>query len=164
MTLKNNTYGCQNRSGSNGRSQDVRRDREAVTEKPNAEPIPADYVDKAEEIMEELCSSKKKITTSKIRKILSFVSDVYNIEMLRSDESLSEKSRTMLTRMRIRIAYEAGRNNKDKDKDTKEFILNAKLLNYIKHIEKTADRKEFMKFCEYMEALVAYHRYYGGKD
>lgn len=159
MNLKNNTYGHQSRSGSNGRSQ-VGYSREAVTEKPNAEPLPADYVDKAEDIMKNLCNCKDKITTSKIRNILSFVSDIYNIEMLRSDKSLSEKSRTMLTRMRIRTVYEAGR-SKD---DVGVFVREAKLLNYIKHIEKTADRKEFMRFSEYMEALVAYHRYYGGKD
>ena len=44
----------------------------------------------------------------------------------------------------------------DKVKDNLEvFIKAAKLVN---------DEKSYQNFCNLMEALVAYHKYYGGKD
>ena len=44
----------------------------------------------------------------------------------------------------------------------KDFVNEADILAHIKDI---GDNKgQFMVFCRYMEALVAYHRYYGGKE
>ena len=59
--------------------------------------------------------------------------------------------------MRIRTAYEAGR-----DPATKVFVEKAHLLQYLKGI--STNRETLIAFAHYMEALVAYHRYYGGKE
>ena len=42
--------------------------------------VPEDYVDEAERIMRSLMSQPKKVTTSKIRNLLSLVTDIYNEE------------------------------------------------------------------------------------
>ena len=60
--------------------------------------------------------------------------------------------------MRVRILYDAGR-----EKDAvKSFVEAAHLLQYIKGIG--TNREKFINFANYMEALVAYHRYLGGDD
>ena len=63
-----------------------------------------------------------------------------------------------LQMLRIRILYEAGRD----ERDVKPFVEKSKLLEYIKGIQ--MNREKFIQFAHYMEALVAYHRYYGGRD
>lgn len=122
------------------------------------EPLPKDYVDQAEKIIGEISQQREKITTSKIRNLLSLVSDIYNVEKLRTtEEELLPDSAAKLGMIRVRTAYEAGR-----DSAVRNFVEQAKLLQYIKGIG--LDRKAFLDFAHYMEALVAYHRYYGGKD
>ena len=121
-------------------------------------PLPEDYVDAAEAVMRKLSNNSKKITTSKIRNLLSLVSDIYNVENLRDASELLPDSKTALTMMRIRVVYEAGR-----EQTVKEFVTEAKLLEYIKGIGN--DREKLIDFAHYMEALVAYHRYLiGGRE
>jgi CRISPR-associated protein Csm2 len=64
-----------------------------------------------------------------------------------------------LEHMRIRVIYEAGREDSIR---MIEFIRDSRIINYIKSIGNS--RKEFIKFARYMEALVAYHKFYGGRD
>lgn len=121
--------------------------------------LPDDYVDEAEKVIRRLAENRKKITTSKIRNLLSLVSDIYNVENLRDEPQILPESRTALTMLRIRVVYEAGR-----DQETVgEFVKEAKLLQYIKGIG--YDREKLIAFAHYMEALVAYHRYLiGGRE
>ena len=44
----------------------------------------------------------------------------------------------------------------------RDFVEKAKLLEYIKGI--SSSRAEMIRFAHYMEALVAYHRFLGGKE
>lgn len=123
-----------------------------------AESLPADYVDKAEEVMRKLSTERSKITTSKIRNILSLVSDIYNAENLRNEPDLLPESRTALTMMRIRVVYESGR-----EEAVKTFVRESKLLEYLKDIG--TSRQKLIDFSHYMEALVAYHRFFiGGRE
>lgn len=123
-----------------------------------AEALPEDYVDAAEQVIREICKNNKKITTSKLRNLFSLVTDIYNVENLRTEPALLPESKTALTKMRIRIAYEAGR-----EQTVKDFVLKAKLLEYIKGVGN--DRQRLIDFANYMEALVAYHRFLiGGRE
>lgn len=124
----------------------------------NLEPmeIPADYIQKAEDIMKDI---SKSITTSKIRGFLSLVSKVYNVESVRTEDTLLPESMDTIQMMRIRVVYEAGRDNTD---GVKRFLERSNILNYIKSIGDS--RQKFITFARYMEALVAYHRFYGGKE
>lgn len=118
--------------------------------------LPVNYVDEAERVMSEL-KAKRGITTSKIRAIHALVADIYNAENLRSEAELLEESQLKLMRLRVRIIYDAGR-----EQAVREFVEKAQLLEYIKGIGKS--RAEMIQFAHYMEALVAYHRYYGGRE
>ena len=119
--------------------------------------VPEDYVDEAERIMRSLISQPKKVTTSKIRNLLSLVTDIYNEENIRTDEKLLPESIVKLNLMRVRVAYECGR-----DDTVKSFVAQTNLLEYLKGI--STDRADLIRFAHYMEALVAFHRYFGGKE
>ena len=129
--------------------------------------VPEDYVDEAERIMRSLMSQPKKVTTSKIRNLLSLVTDIYNEENIRTEEALLPESVVKINLMRVRVAYEYGRDTgesvgKDKAYPMKDFISQSHLLEYLKGI--STDRADLIRFAHYMEALVAFHRYFGGKE
>jgi len=129
--------------------------------------VPENYVDEAERIMRVLISSGTTVTTSKIRNLLSLVTDIYNDESIRTEDKLKPDSVVKLNLMRVRVAYEYGRDNgesvgKDKVYPMKEFITQAHLREYLKGI--STDRADLIRFAHYMEALVAFHRYLGGKE
>ena len=128
--------------------------------------VPENYVDEAERIMRALISSGTTVTTSKIRNLLSLVTDIYNDESIRTEDKLKPDSVVKLNLMRVRVAYEYGRDNgesvgKDKVYPMREFITQAHLREYLKGI--STDRADLIRFAHYMEALVAFHRYLGGK-
>ena len=129
--------------------------------------VPENYVDEAERIMRALISSGTTVTTSKIRNLLSRVTDIYNDESIRTEDKLKPDSVVKLNLMRVRVAYEYGRDNgesvgKDKVYPMREFITQAHLREYLKGI--STDRADLIRFAHYMEALVAFHRYLGGKE
>ena len=76
--------------------------------------VPEDYVDEAERIMRSLMSGGKTVTTSKIRNLLSLVTDIYNEENIRTEEKLRPESVVKLNLMRVRVAYECGRDDNRK--------------------------------------------------
>lgn len=118
------------------------------------------YVDHAEKVIETLARDKKgniKLTTSKIRNILAMVSEIYNEVVHESGDKLTVKSQERIQYLRLRITYEAGR-----EADVKDFIDNSELLIMLKKIGES--KSKFLLFCRYIEALVAYHRFSGGKD
>ena len=137
--------------------------------------VPENYVDEAERIMRALINSGTTVTTSKIRSLLSLVTDIYNDENIRTEDKLKPDSVVKLNLMRVRVAYEYGRdkgesNGRDKEEGSnkktvypmREFITQAHLLEYLKGI--STDRADLIRFAHYMEALVAFHRYLGGKE
>ena len=116
--------------------------------------FPKDYVDFAENLMK---TRSRQITTSKLRNILSLLMDVYNTEILRTETELLEESKVKLQMARIRIAYECGR-----DRNTKEFVEGAYLLPWLKAVG--SSREQAIRYIHYLEAIVAYHRFWGGRE
>ena len=43
----------------------------------------------------------------------------------------------------------------------RKFVKNSRLIVYVKAIK---NKNDFLRFTKYVEALVAYHKYYGGRD
>lgn len=115
------------------------------------------YVDIAEKNIESLCHDRQKITTSKIRHLFSMVANVYNKEMLNTDSNILESTKSGLQTLRVKTIYEAGRSP-----ETKNFISECNILEYLKDINN--ERKKFVIFFHYFEALVAYHKYLLGDD
>ncbi len=141
--------------GQNGGGQQRFQSAQSAEIKPL--PIPEDYVDSAERVMRALFANRSRITTTKMRGFLTLVNDIYNVENLRTEAKLSAESKLKLMRLRVRMVYDAGR-----ERDVKDFVEQAKLLEYLKGVGDS--REEMIRFAHYMEALVAYHRYLGGRD
>lgn len=121
------------------------------------------YVDKAEQVIKSLQKENRygekelKLTTSKIRNILSMVSELYNDAVHSKEATLSTDMRSRVQYLKMRVAYEAGR-----DRDVEEFVRKAQILEIIN--ETGSSKENLVLFCNYMEALVAYHKFLGGKD
>lgn len=166
-------YNSQNNGGHRGNGSGFRQDNKRShgnnqnyekkeVEVPTFKHLPDNYVDEAQgfmnKFMDEHKKDKNRITTTKIRSILAMVSEIYNEESRRTDEKLSEDSMANIQLLRVRMIYECGRN----PSDVKPFIIGSKLINYLLDIGDS--RKRFINYAHYVEALVAYHRFFGGKD
>ena len=117
------------------------------------------YVIEAKNAIEFLKKEKEKdrkknlVTTTKIRGLLSMLSDIYNEIQTNPTNELSTEVRSRINYLKVRFLYEAGR-----ERTVKEFVQVANILNYIEAIK--GDKNEFMLFYHYMEALIAYFKYY----
>ena len=129
------------------------------------------YVDQAEEVIKKL--KKPMVTTSKLRNLLAITSDIYNQVVSSESDDLDENIKEQIEYLRIRFIYEIGRDeqkyydNKLKKEIVKqgsvsEFVKGANLLNELENIN--GSRENYILFSRYMEALVAFHKYYGGKE
>lgn len=139
-----------------------------------------DIVERAENVMKSLkdesdgSGSKqygsnrlvKMITVSQIRKFLTAVNSLtdkverYKVKHLRKGEQVLELSMDLAAEvkyLKVKLAYQSGR-----EASVKAFERKAGLLKEISSIGR--DLNKYMNFARYVEALVAYHKYYGGKD
>lgn len=131
-------------------------------------------VDKAELAIKSIRKPNKKnhdklvieLKTNQIRKILTAVNilknkvDIYKIANPQA-KKLDEELQMEIEFLRVNIAYQIGR-EKGKENLVREFVEKADLLNMVKDIN--GDIKAFENFCRYIEALVAFHKFYGGQD
>jgi CRISPR-associated protein Csm2 len=122
------------------------------------------YVDEAEKVILKLKDLKDKkgktiplVTTSKLRNLLAMTADIYNEVMNSKDDKLSEEICSRIEYLRIRFLYESGR-----EQAVKSLVEQAGILQILKEIGNS--KKNYILFNRYMEALVAFHKYYGGKD
>jgi CRISPR-associated protein Csm2 len=122
------------------------------------------YVDLAEEAILKLRGMVNKqgrpipmVTTSKIRNLLAMTAEIYNEAVNSKSERLSADIIGQINYLRIRCVYEAGR-----DAGVKNLVETAGILEHIGGIQ--GSRKKYILFSKYMEALVAYRKYYGGRD
>ena len=129
-------------------------------------------VKRAEEVIENLVKGKrgentdKLISSSQLRKIFSVVNNlkskivVEQIKNKSNDQKISEELQREVQFLKPMLRYQAGRNfEKNKDNNlVHEFIEEAQLID---RIDKIGDSlQEFNNFYKYLEALVAFHKYY----
>ena len=135
-----------------------------------------DVVDKAEQTMRSLQKPDRwgkmsiPLTTSQIRKFLTTVNllknkvDIYKLSYYREKQqnptAMSEDLAVELKFLRVNLLYQASR--EQKTTNIKDFIEKADLEKIITSIG--TDINAFYKFCKYAEALVAFHKFYGGVD
>lgn len=99
------------------------------------------------------------ISTSQIRKFLAAVNKINNkIRYQNNDDILSEDIVAEIAYMRVQFAYIVGRN-----KNNEGFKkLHKELDDAIANIKNS--KSNFINFARYVEAIVAYHKFHGGKD
>lgn len=115
------------------------------------------YVDLAEAVIKELNQNHVDLTTSKLRNILSMTADLKSDAQRVREKEINSDMSGRVQYLKMRIAYEAGR-----ERAVKDFASDAGLLNKISDIGK--DKEKLLLFCDYMEALTAYHKFYNEND
>ncbi|MBD3949410.1 type III-A CRISPR-associated protein Csm2 [Tuanshanicoccus lijuaniae] len=112
------------------------------------------YVEKAELVIKKMKRTidSGTLTTTKIRKILILSSYLFDAAQKEAFESLVGR----INYVRVQFVYQASR-----DRELKKLVKEAQLIECVKEI---TDKASLIRFCRYMEALVAYFKYYGGKD
>lgn len=118
------------------------------------------YVDKAEEAIKSLRRNERDrrnpdaflLTTSKIRHLLSLTSTLFDESNVKEYTDLQDK----IAYLRVQFVYQSGR-----EFAVKDLVQKAQILEAIKEV---SDKETLQRFCRYMEALVAYFKFYGGKD
>lgn len=111
-----------------------------------------------------LCSQA--VTTSQIRKFLTAVNMVTNkINVYKSthmnESVLPEELVAEVQYLKVKIIYQAG-----KEDNRKPYVSNfMKASDMVRRIDKIKNSfEEYEEFARYVEALVAYHKFYGGRD
>ncbi len=121
------------------------------------------YVDAAEQVIVSLKNRKERgrsvpmVTTSKLRNLLAMTIDIYNEIMNKKEEELDREICSRIEYLRVRFLYEAGR-----ERAVKDFVEEAEIITLLKNIK--GSRENYILFNRYMEALIAFHKYYDGKD
>ena len=118
------------------------------------------YVDKAEKVIKSLNHTKDHrnnkikffLTTTKIRNLLNLTSNLFDESKIREYKDLADK----IAYLRVQFVYQSGRETAVKD-----LVKKAEILDILKEIN---NKESLQRFCRYMEALVAYFKFYGGKD
>ena len=132
-----------------------------------------DYVSEAEVVIKQLSKTNKgeiALNTSQLRKILSAIIDVKNKVVVEATKS-QDKVKTISPELQMEIRflktilrYQAGREIEENNKKRStlnavdEFIEKAKLIPRLDAIGENIE--EFYNYCKYIEALVAFHKYY----
>lgn len=125
-----------------------------------------DVVTEAEKAIKELQYkdryNKIDVTTSQIRKFLTTVNVVRNkVDLYKAKnkgaEALSKELTAEIKFLKVNLLYQAGRTAA-----VKQFMTVSKLDIIIDGIGDSLAR--FVKFTKYVEALVAYHKFLGGRD
>lgn len=120
----------------------------------------SNYVDMAENAIKELKEKSSKgriVTTSKIRNLLAMVADIYNDVINNKAEELGDDIVVRINYMKVQFYYSAGRED-----SVKKLLKQANVLRIIDEIGNS--RSNYIIFSRYMEALVAFRKYYGGID
>lgn len=103
-----------------------------------------DYAEKAGEFM-----AKNGLTNSKIRSIYG------EIKRIQMGDFEKEKSSFFL--LKPKVAYALGRDEKNEGLKLFKLIFDQCFGNVTNH-------RNYQNFCNFIEAILAYHKAYGGKD
>ena len=104
------------------------------------------------------------LTTSQIRKFLAAVNALTNkIDMFRTrgekSDVLTPELAAEVKFLKVKLAYQAG---KDQRGNVRDFVEKAQLRQRLDRIGTSI--RAYENFARYMEALVAYHKFHGGRD
>ena len=126
----------------------------------------SNYVDCAENAINNLNQHKTKqgkvITSNQIRKILSLNSEIYNdvIYLKDENEQLSDEIVGRICYLKVRILYDCAR-----EETVREFEKQTHLIKHIDEVRKQQNQKKYyLLFSKYLEALVGFRAYVFGEE
>ncbi len=116
----------------------------------------ANFADYAEKVIQEHNQSRDKISTTQLRGLFALLIEVREIIRVRQDKQLDENLISRVQYIKMRFVYAAGRG----EKGVPAFMQQSALIECLDTVKDSV--KQFELICKYMEALVAYHKYYIG--
>ena len=129
--------------------------------------IDDDGIDNTLDFGQKLATMDKALTSSQIRNSFGEVRRIQQKVLLRDPKlPLDDGSRTALALLRPKLAYATARSRTNVNDSTGAAALEDKLtaaLAYVRPQEQDGTRR-FFNFCDYFEAILAYHKKFGGKD
>lgn len=96
-----------------------------------------------------------RLSMSKLRSIYSLITNIH--ARVNTPEEL-EACMSDLQYIKVKMAYESGR---ERNEDVKEFISKTYLMNLLDQIQ---TYEQFVLYCRYAESLVAYFKFYEGRE
>ncbi|MDO5334874.1 MAG: type III-A CRISPR-associated protein Csm2 [Coriobacteriia bacterium] len=113
------------------------------------------YASLAERIIENgaYASGNGGLSMSKLRGVYALITNVYSRIHSQAD---FENYCSDLQYVKVKMAYESGR-----DRVVGDFIKKTCLMSAIDDVE---TYEQFILYCRYAESLVAYFKFYGGRD
>ena len=102
-------------------------------------------------------SDRESISTTQLRNLFALMTEVREILRVRQTDDLDETLQSRIQYIKMRFVYAAGRG----EKGVPEFMTQSSLIGCLDTVKDSA--KQFELVCKYMEALVAYHKYYINK-
>jgi CRISPR-associated protein Csm2 len=111
------------------------------------------YADFAEDVMKRREEYFRDLTATKLRNIYGLITNIYTKINEPAD---FERHAAEIQYLKVKMAYEAGR-----EKVVKEFLIKTHLMTAVSRIKTYG---QFLLYCRYAESLVAYFKFYGGKD
>lgn len=122
------------------------------------------YVSAAEDVIQRLMKKTDRngrpiqvVTTSKIRNLLAMTADIYNDVVNSNSEKLSQEVIGRINYLKVRFLYEAGR-----EQGVKNLVEEGNIIEYLGDIK--GSRSNYICFSRYMEALVAFRKFYISRD
>ena len=122
--------------------------------------IEDDYVKQAERVISGLPKNRFgdfELTTTQLRVLLSLTAQLLDETQQSTEPTLPPPLQDKVQYLRVRFVYQSGREPK-----VKTFVQNAQLLDALEEIGDSRDK--LLRFCRYMEALVAYKKYLDPKE
>ena len=114
----------------------------------------SNYADVANEIMKRGMQGRfQGLSTSKLRSIYGLIMNVYTRVTGPEEFKANEAD---IQYLKVRMAYESGG-----ERPVREFLDATGLFSALDGVR---DYETFVLYCRYAESLVAYFKFYGGKD
>lgn len=110
----------------------------------------AAIIEEAEKLGIELV--EKKVTVSQLRKFLSAVVSISN--KLEVQNEFTEDIANEIQYLRVKLAYQVARNS----------YLKTFASNLNNKIQSISTKQSYEEFAKYVEAIIAYHKFYGGAN
>lgn len=131
-----------------------------------------DIVKMADDVISKLSRDNRDnilLKTNQIRKFLTAVNILANkVSVYKAEnpgvDTLSDELANEVKYLEVMLVYQIGRDNAQnpRTKSVQEFVDKSRLRDLIKKVGN--DIYTFENFNRYVEALVAFHKFYGGRD
>lgn len=97
------------------------------------------------------------VTTSKIRNLLAMTAEIQTEVRNSKGDKLTGEMMERINYLKVRFVYEAGR-----EPAVRKLVDTAEILQHLNDIKNS--KEQYIIFSMYMEALVAFRKFYGKND